>query len=88
MDARSRCAAGSRMEPECAPPRPLLSDEQWARFADLFANSLPTPKGGWPRASARACLEAVLWVLQTGARWKDLPRSFPSYATCWRRFVE
>jgi transposase len=33
-------------------------------------------------------LEGILWVLRTVARWKDLPRSFPSYATCWRRFVD
>ena len=36
----------------------------------------------------RRCLEGILWVLRSGARWKDLPRSFPSYVTCWRRFVE
>lgn len=88
MDARSRCKAGSRMEPEVNQPRPALSDEQWARIADLFANPKPSPKGGRPRADARSCLEGVLWVLRTGARWKDLPCSFPSYATCWRRFVE
>ena len=27
-------------------------------------------------------------MLRSGARWKDLPLSFPSYATCWRRFTE
>ena len=36
--------------------------------------------------SPRPCLEGILWILRTGARWKDLPRCFPSPATCWRRF--
>jgi transposase len=24
-------------------------------------------------------------MLRTGARWKDLPKRFPSPSTCWRR---
>ena len=39
-------------------------------------------------ADPRACFEGVLWILRSGARWKDLPPRFSSYATCWRRFVE
>ncbi len=64
-----------------------LSDEQWLLIADLLADPAPNPRGGRPRHDPRRCLEGVLWVLRTGARWKDLPRSFPSYVTCWRRFV-
>jgi hypothetical protein len=33
-------------------------------------------------------LEGILWVLHSGARWKDLPERFPSPSTCWRRLVE
>jgi transposase len=28
----------------------------------------------------------VLWVLRTGAPWHDLPRRYPPYQTCHRRF--
>jgi len=80
-------AVGSRMDPASG-VRPQLSDEQWALVVDLFPSPPPSSKGGRPRVAARECLEGILWVLRTGARWKDLPRSFPSYATCWRRFVE
>jgi transposase len=31
-------------------------------------------------------LEAVLWVLNTGAQWHMLPRSYPNYKTVHRRF--
>lgn len=76
------------MEPDSRFFRPQLSDEQWAVVRDLFKPPKRSPKGGRPRADARACLEGVLWVLRSGARWKDLPPWFPSYPTCWRRFVE
>lgn len=88
MANRSRDAAGSRMEPDSNLPRPQLTDEQWALISDLFPVPAPDPRGGRPRADVRQCLEGILWVLRTGARWKDLPRSYPSYVTCWRRFVE
>ena len=88
MCARSRESAGSTMEPGLTEYCPQLSDEQWALIADLFAEPPPSPSGGRPRAEARRCLEGILWVLKSGSRWKDLPRCFPSYVTCWRRFVD
>ncbi len=65
-----------------------LTDEQWDRIQDLFPWEPPTRYGGRPRKAPRDCLEGILWVLRSGARWKDLPNSFPSFSTCWRRFQE
>jgi transposase len=31
-------------------------------------------------------LNGVLWVLRTGAPWRDLPSRYPPYQTCHRRF--
>ena len=45
-----------------------LSDEQWHVIADLFVEE---ETGGRPRIAPRPCLEGVLWVLRSGARWKD-----------------
>lgn len=87
MNSRSRDSAGSRMEPKPAEFRPQLTDEHWALIADLFTSPPPDPRGGRPRVDARRCIEGILWVLRSGSRWKDLPRCFPSYVTCWRRFV-
>src|ERR1700676_5566779 len=67
----------------------LLTDEQWKLIEPL----LPRPKRGRdrrgrPPAANRACLEGILWVLQTGAAWRFLPGPYPSPATCWRRLKQ
>ena len=66
--------------------KPELTDEQWSLIEDLFRPLPPSPLGGRPRVESRACFEGIVWVLRSGARWKDLPPWFPSPATCWRRF--
>lgn len=76
-------SAGSRTE-----PLSQLTDEQWLLIAPLFPKYEPSPLGGRPPADVRACVEGIIWVLRTGARWKDLPNGFPSPTTCWRRFHE
>ena len=61
---------------------PRLSDEQWRRIEEL----LPAlTSRGRPWRGHREVLEGILWVLQSGARWMDLPPEYPSPATCWRR---
>ncbi len=57
--------------------RPLLTDAQWARIAPHLPKPKANPRGGRPRADDRACLEGILWVLRTGARWRDLPEWYP-----------
>jgi transposase len=60
----------------------FLSDEQWAKLEPL----LPKERSrGRPWADNRRVLEGILWVLKTGARWRDLPQEYPSASTCWRR---
>ena len=62
-----------------------LRDSQW----ELIAPLLPSPEGrGRPRADDRRTLNGILWVLLSGARWKDLPRQYGSSSTCHRRLQE
>jgi transposase len=62
-----------------------LRDDQWALIEPL----LPAPKGcGRPRADDRRTLNGILWVLRSGARWKDLPPRYGSRSTCHRRLQE
>lgn len=65
---------------------PQLAEAHWLLIADLFPIRPMSSAGGRPTIDPRPCLEGILWVLRTGARWKDLPSEFPSYCTCWRRF--
>ena len=66
-------------------PKPFLSDSQWNLIKDLFPNPRRSKSGGRPPVDSRRCLEIILWILKTGARWKELPERYPSPATCWRR---
>ncbi|WP_232734618.1 transposase, partial [Burkholderia glumae] len=48
----------------------------------------PLPKGGRRRTvDGRAALNGILYVLQTGIPWEDLPQElgFGSGTRCWRR---
>lgn len=65
-----------------------LSDAQWARIVPLLPTPRAKPKGGRPRADDRDVMEGILWILRSGARWKDMPDRYPAYATCWRRLGE
>ena len=63
----------------------LLTDAQWEQIRPLLPKVPKHPRGGRPRADDRRVLEGILWMLRSGARWRDLPEEFPSPATCWRR---
>ena len=63
----------------------MLTDEQWAKIEPFIPKRPKNPKGGRPPADDRLCFEGILWILKTGARWKDLPDIYPHPSTCWRR---
>jgi transposase len=64
--------------------KPFLSEPQWKRIEPL----LPQEKSsGRPWADNRRVLEGILLVLKVGARWRDLPKEYPSPATRWRRLA-
>lgn len=69
-------------------PKPFLTDFQWKLIKDIFENPEPSPFGGRPRVDPRLCLEGILWIMKTGARWQDLLDRYPSFTTCWRRHKE
>lgn len=66
-----------------------LTDEQWERIAPLLPPGKSGPgKKGRPRRHDREILDGILWILRTGAPWKDLPDLFPPRNTCHRRMQE
>jgi transposase len=64
-----------------------LTDEQWVKIAPHLPPPPKSPKGGPTPKPSRGCFEGLLWILRTGARWKDMPDCFPSGSTCWRRLA-
>ncbi len=65
-----------------------LSDAQWAVLDPLFRPKRRDDGRGRPWQDTRAVLNGVFWVLRTGAPWHDLPRRYPPYQTCHRRFQQ
>ena len=65
--------------------KPQITEQQWLRIEPLLPKYEPSPHGGRTPKSNRSCLEGILWILRTGARWKDMPKGLPSGSTCWRR---
>src|SRR4051812_18425407 len=46
------------------------------------AQAPPAPhRRGRPWRDPRDVLNGILWILRTGAPWKDLPNRYPSYQT-------
>jgi transposase len=66
-------------------PEPLLSEAQWQKIEPLLPK-LKRRRRGRPAKSNRVVLEGILWVLKTGARWRDLPKEIGvSPSVCWKR---
>ena len=66
------------------PERAVLTDAQWARLAPLLPPQ--KPKTGRPNTDHRLVLEGMLWLLRTGAPWRDLPRAYGPHSTVATRF--
>lgn len=62
-----------------------LTDDQWKKLEPLLPKQDRNRRARRPWADSRAAFEGILWILKTGARWRDLPAAYPSPATRWRR---
>ncbi len=58
-----------------------LTDAQWKRIEPLIPENERLIRGrrGRPWRPAREILNDILWILRTGAPWKDLPSRYPPY---------
>lgn len=66
-----------------------LTNDQWKIIEPLIPKKKPRKDGkGRPHQNLRMVVEGILWILRSGARWKDLPKDFPPYQTCHRYFQE
>ena len=61
-----------------------ISDSIWDRICDL----LPGRSGhvGRPCVDNRLFIDAVFWILRTGAPWRDLPPDYGNWNSVYMRF--
>lgn len=65
--------------------RHTLTDAQWERLAPLLPAER-SKKRGRPYHSHRMILNGILWILATGAPWRDLPERYGPWSTVANRF--
>ena len=63
-----------------------VSEEEWAILDSVIPKS--TAKTGRPARDRREMLNGVLWILRTGAQWRDLPEGFGPWETVYHHFRE
>ena len=65
-----------------------LTDEQWLIVEPVLREARRADNRGRPWHDTRVVLNGVLWVLGTGAQWRELPEKYPPFQTCHRRFQQ
>lgn len=62
-----------------------LTSEQW----ELIEELLPPPAStGRPPKDRRLMLNGILWILRTGAPWRDIPERFGRWRTVYGYFQQ
>jgi transposase len=64
--------------------RKKLTDEHWNQIKDHLPSE--TGRRGRPAKCNRMIINAILWILRTGAPWRDLPSFYGSWNTVYTRF--
>ena len=63
-----------------------LTDEQLDWLCERIPDHPRDPRGGRPPADKRQIIQGIFWMLDNGAKWKDLPARFGSKSTVHRWF--
>lgn len=64
--------------------RHALTEEQWAQIAPLLPPEVG--RSARPAKSNRLMVEGMVWILRTGAPWRDLPKRFGPWKSVYTRF--
>ena len=62
-----------------------ISDETWQRLEPVLPLE-GSPKGGRPAKDKRTFINAIIWLLRTGAPWRALPEEYGSWNAVYSRF--
>jgi len=61
-----------------------MTDEQWERLKPLLPPQ--KPRTGRPARDHRQIVNAILWIIRSGAPWRDLPEHYGPWQTVASRF--
>jgi transposase len=61
-----------------------LRDDQWDRLKELVPGGRVGERG--PRCDNRRFVDALLWMVRSGGRWRDLLEHFGDYQAVKRRY--
>ena len=59
-----------------------LSDAEWTRIEPL----MPRGRRGAHRVDDRRVISGIVYMLRSGARWRDCPAAYGPYTTVYNRF--
>jgi transposase len=62
-----------------------LTEHEWQQLQPLLPPQ-QTGRRGNQYHDHRTTLNGILWVLRTGAPWRDLPERYGPWQTCYARF--
>jgi len=65
-----------------------LTNEQLDWLAERIPDAPRSPLGGRPPAEKRKTIRGIFWMLDSGAKWKNLPRRFGPKSTVHRWFQQ
>jgi transposase len=63
-----------------------LSDAQYAHLEPMLPEPRHHGQAGRPWLPHRAVVNGILWILRTGAPWRDLPRRYGKWNSVYARF--
>ena len=63
-----------------------VSYEQWEQIKPYLGNE--RNKMGRPQSDNRKIFNGLMWILKTGAPWRDLPEYYGPWQTVYKRFAQ
>ena len=59
-----------------------LTDREWSAVKQV----LPNKPRGVPRVDDRRVLNGIFFILRSGTPWRNLPKEYGPYTTCYNRY--
>jgi transposase len=66
--------------------RSELTEQPWRRIAPLLPHRTHHGRAGHPFNDPRPLVHGILWILHTGAPWRDLPDRYGPWETAFAAF--